>query len=346
MKNLRFVTLFISLLLSFFLLNANGQITSNSPTNKVNISKFDGIWSGFIATYPEGNKSTEICTECDSIPQCKNNQILIQRTCTKCSYCVDKTNDNVGNFVKDFLGGIISGFENIVSTLGINLQSPSPSPSPSSSPSSATASPEPSNTVSLPTKHLAPSGPISLNLIVKNGDVKGTVQAEDLISTGSIVSENIISSEEIELNIKDKDSKIILLKLKLLGQPSFTGIFASGVLIEGKIFTPFYSYLVPSKAINTLQQPQPSPSIQPTPSPKLTPSPSPIPTPKPSVRRPGGTGRAGGDLGGRSGGELGGRAGGETGGRSGGDNVGRAGGDSGRAGGDDGGRAGGSDDEE
>jgi hypothetical protein len=334
MKNLRFITLFTTLLLSFFLLETNAQTTSHSPTNKINISKFNGIWSGFIATYPEGNKSTEICIECNSIPQCKNNQILIQRTCTKCAYCVDKSNDDILNFVTGFLGDV---FGNIASTLGINLQSPSPSPSPSPS----GASPEPSNTVSPPAKHLSPSGTISLNLTVKNGDIKGTVQAEDLISTGTIVSENTISTEEIELNTKDKNGKVILLKLKLLGQPTYTGILANGVLIEGKIFTPFYSYLVPSKTISTVTS-QPSVQPSPSPSPKPSPSPSPSPSPKQSKGRPG-TRRAGGEDAGRAGGETAGRAGGESAGRAGGDDGGRAGGESGRAGGDDGGRAGGED---
>lgn len=338
MKNLHFFTLLVSLILSSFLLGANGQAGNNPSPNPVNISKFNGIWSGFIATYPEGSKSTEICIKCDNVPQCRNNQILIQRTCTKCAYCVDENNTNIWDFVTDFFGGIINGFGNIASTLGINLQSASPSPSPAT----VTSSPEPSfSNIGGPyTKQISAGGAISLNLTVKNGDLKGTVQIGNLIPSGTIVSQNIISTDEIEINIKDKNGKAILLKLKLIGQPSFTGIFADGVLIEENRFTPFYSYLVPSKTIS-MPQSQPSPPIQPSPSIQRSPSPKPTPSPspKPQPGRPGGTGRPGGENGGRAGGESGGRAGGEDGGRAGGDSDGRAGGESG-------GRAGGEDEEE
>ncbi len=335
MKRFHFFSLFILLIFSLFLLKANGEVAISPSPNSINISKFSGIWSGFIATYPEGNKSTEICIKCDNMPQCTNNQILIQRTCTKCAYCVDKTNNNIWNFITDFLGGIITSFENIASTLGINLQSPSQTPSPSLSPTTPTVSPGPLlSNIKVPSlRQLSASGSISLNLITKNGELKGTVNAGNLISTGSIISQNIISSEEIQVNIKDKSGKVILLKLKLFGQPSFTGIFADGVLIEGKRFTPFYSYLVPSKIIKT---PQPEPSIQSQPSPKSTPKPTPSPIAKPQVGRPGGSGRAGGDLGGRAGGENSGRAGGENNGRAGGNLGGRSGGENGgRAGGED-----------
>jgi len=347
--------------------SGNSAILSSIPdisAQKIVLSpEFNGTWAGIIASYPasddKNSEKSETCIKCDALPQCESNQILIQRTCTRCAYCVDKSSKDVANIITDFVGDILTGFGSIFSNLGSNLtdsssssggsssggvSSSSGSVSSSSSGLSATSSSSsggflfsigssssgsnPSDSSlgnaggpSAITKQSNTIGEVvSLNLFTKEGKLNGSIQIGNLLSDGYIVSQNAVSPDEVQITVKNKAGRAVLLKLKLFGKPSFVGIFLDGISIEGRYLTPFYSYLVPSggKALNL--QPQT----------KSTPG-----TYKPTKSgRPGGTGRAGG--------ESGGRAGGESGGRPGGDESGRAGGDIySRPGGDDGGRSGG-----
>ncbi len=377
MKTRKSLIFFLSLLtlvfISFVINGVNGQ-----DVNKQGVvnSEFNGIWVGVIASYPAGinknNINLETCVKCDREPQCANNQILIQRTCTKCAYCVDRTSPDVLNFITNTINDVLTKFGNILSTVSINLINPLATPSSSGSHTSTSSS---SGTVSsssgllLPDSSFsnaggipkgtkqsnAPAGIISLDLFVQEGKLKGSIQIENIISDGYVVSQNVTSQDEIEINVKDKAGKVVLLKLKLFGKPLFKGIFVDGISIEQKKLTSFYSYLVPSTGFVNRQI---TPPAKTKPQPKI--DKTPVVPPKSTsgqVGRPGretggrsggeesgraGGGEAGGDEGGRAGGETGGRSGGETGGRAGGETTGRAGGDkSNRVDGEEGGRPGG-----
>ncbi len=342
---------------------ATPSSTSDTSEQKIALSpEFNGTWAGIIASYPaaddKNSDKSGTCIKCDALPQCESNQILIQRTCTKCAYCVDKTSKDFPDIITDFVGDILTGFGNIFTNLGSNLTNSSSSSSSSGSSSSGGISSSSSGLLASSSSssggflfstflgssssgsNLSDSslgnvgGPstitkqsntigetVSLDLFIKEGKLNGAIQIGSLVSDGYIVAQNAISPDEVQITVKNKMGKAVLLKLKLFGKPSFIGIFLDGISIEGRYLTPFYSYLVPSGKAANLQ-----PQIKPTPTGGMKPTMS---------GRPGGTGRAGG-------GESGGRAGGDDGGRAGGDASGRAGGDAySRPGGDDGGRSGG-----
>lgn len=341
----------------------NEQKTTLSP-------EFNGTWAGIIASYPasddKNSEKSETCIKCGALPQCESNQILIQRTCTKCAYCVDKSSKDIANIVTDFVGDILTGFGSIFTNLGTNLADSSSSSGGSSSggvsssssgllasSSSSSSSGEFLFSISSSSSGSNPSnlslgnagGPssitkqsntlgevISLDLFTKEGKLNGVIQIGSLISDGYIVSHNPVSQDEVQVTVKNKAGKVVLLKLKLFGKPSFVGIFLDGISVDGRYLTPFYSYLVPSgKALNLQPQTKSTPGVS-----------------KPTKNgRSGGTGRAGGESGGRAGGESGGRAGGDEGGRAGGDAYSRPGGDAaGRSGGQGNNRPGGDDEDD
>ncbi len=342
---------------------SNSEGSEQNTNQQIPLSPdFNGNWVGAIATYPT-NVSTsmllsEACVDCDTVPQCGPNQILIQRTCTECAYCTDKSPTNILDIVTSFLGNILAGFGNILTTVGVNLTNQtnisisgsSSGISPSLVSSSSSSGMPPSLVSSSSSSGASSSGSaltslinlnqqtktgngsqdkVLFNLSVEGGKLKGSIQIDNIISDGYIVSQNAISQDEVEITAKNKANKAVILKLKLFGKPSYIGIFLDGVLIDDRRLTPFYSYLVP-KGSSVMAQPLSKPDTQ---------------INKPTKGgRPSGTGRPGGDSNGRAGGENSGRAGSDDSGRPGGHtdelNV-----IENRPGGDNGGRAGGNDDD-
>ena len=75
---------------------------------------------------------------------------------------------------------------------------------------------------------------ITLKLCVKNGKLEGIVHQGGVIDKGSIISQNIISQNEVIVTIQDKGGKTETLDLKLQSNKFLSGSFASGKIFQAK----------------------------------------------------------------------------------------------------------------
>lgn len=75
---------------------------------------------------------------------------------------------------------------------------------------------------------------ITFKLCVKDGKLEGFVQQGGAFLLGKIVSQNVISENEVEFTAESKDGKTAKIKLKLTGERQFIGTFADGHTFEGR----------------------------------------------------------------------------------------------------------------
>lgn len=74
--------------------------------------------------------------------------------------------------------------------------------------------------------------PIKLRLCSKDGQIKGIVVHPGFFTSALIVSQNVISENEVEVGIKDKRGRTATLRLTLVGDLQLNGSFSNGVNFE------------------------------------------------------------------------------------------------------------------
>lgn len=75
---------------------------------------------------------------------------------------------------------------------------------------------------------------VTLKLCVKDGILQGTVHQPRVIENASIISQNTISENEVELTLEDKNGTTINLKLKLNNERELTGTLEGGLTFEAR----------------------------------------------------------------------------------------------------------------
>ena len=74
--------------------------------------------------------------------------------------------------------------------------------------------------------------PINLRLCSKNGQIKGIVVHPGFFTRALIVSQNVISENEVEVGVKDRRGRTATLRLTLVGDLQLNGAFSNGVNFE------------------------------------------------------------------------------------------------------------------
>ncbi len=74
--------------------------------------------------------------------------------------------------------------------------------------------------------------PINLRLCSKNGELKGIVVHPGFFTRALIVSQNVISENEVEVGVKDRKGRTATLRLTLVGDLQLNGAFSNGVNFE------------------------------------------------------------------------------------------------------------------
>ena len=70
---------------------------------------------------------------------------------------------------------------------------------------------------------------INLRLCSKNGEIKGIVVHPGFFTRALIVSQNVISENEVEVGVKDRRGRTATLRLILVGDFELDGSFSNGV---------------------------------------------------------------------------------------------------------------------
>ena len=70
---------------------------------------------------------------------------------------------------------------------------------------------------------------IHLRLCAKNGEIKGIVVHPGFFTRALIVSQNVISENEVEVGVKDRRGRPATLRLTLVGDLQLNGAFSNGV---------------------------------------------------------------------------------------------------------------------
>jgi hypothetical protein len=73
---------------------------------------------------------------------------------------------------------------------------------------------------------------IRLRLCSKNGEIKGIVIHPGFFTRALIISQNVISENEIDVDIKDRRGRTATLRLTLVGDLQLNGAFSNGVNFE------------------------------------------------------------------------------------------------------------------
>ena len=73
---------------------------------------------------------------------------------------------------------------------------------------------------------------IHLKLCSKNGQIKGFVAHPVFFTRALIISQNVISDKEVDVDIKDRSGRTATLRLTLVGDLQLNGSFTNGVNFE------------------------------------------------------------------------------------------------------------------
>lgn len=87
------------------------------------------------------------------------------------------------------------------------------------------------------------SGIITFKLCVRDGELEGVVHQGGVFINGKIISQKVISENEVEFTATDKNGRTATIRLKLTGERQFIGTFADGHTFEGRKVSLFKSCL-------------------------------------------------------------------------------------------------------
>lgn len=195
-----FVVVLVALIISFvsldFLRNKTiahyEDLTSSSSSGgQVVLNKnFSGVWKARVVKPIKLNTSSSGSSECvicvQVVPKCLPDQKLILQTCTECAHCTS--------------GGALT---NLNTSGQVVLR----------------------KTLAHINSGFSGSRIITFKLCIQDGKLEGTVQQTGVIEKGTIISQNIISENEIDVTFKDKHGISANITLKLVGRRKFIGMF-------------------------------------------------------------------------------------------------------------------------
>ncbi len=80
---------------------------------------------------------------------------------------------------------------------------------------------------------------IRLKLCTKDGEIKGQVIHPGFFTRALIISQNVISENEVEVTFKDRKERTGTLRLTLIGNIQLNGDFSNGVSFEARKLSTF-----------------------------------------------------------------------------------------------------------
>lgn len=203
--------------LNFFADPCLGKSSSGSVGNIILNKNFTGIWKARVPkpySLPSSSSSGECIVCIQVVPQCLANQTLVPQSCTKCAHCVDVVPPSSSS----------SGSQLVTSTL-LHIN-----------------------------ESFSGSKIITLKLCVKDGQLEGTIHQGRVIDNGTIISTDIISENEVNLTVEDKNKVSVVLNLKLLNGRKMTIAFGDGHIFEARKLSLFRSCSSEKSILNTKKQ--------------------------------------------------------------------------------------------
>lgn len=193
---------------------SSSSSSSSSSSGVIVLNKdFTGIWKAKVTRCNPigGSSSSSGCIVCAQVlPECSSGQVFAQQTCVACAHCEDVASS-------------------------------------SSSSSGAIVTSSSSSSGSITTDFCVMQGSIvvMLKLCVIDDVLQGVLHQGDVFDKAVITSQNVISENEVTVNLQDKKDKTAKLTLKLLGERQLRGTFDNGQTFEARKLNSFRACFAP-----------------------------------------------------------------------------------------------------